>query len=103
MEAVNSVQFCCHTGYRVAQGQILGASELETLFQGLKLNGLHTDYSYVLTGYVSSLSFLNCLHDMILELKSVNTEMVYVCDPVLGDNGKMYVPALLQGKDDLFG
>lgn len=92
VEAINSVQFCCHTGYSAVQGQVLGARELIDLFDGLKKNDLHTDYSYVLTGYVSSLSFMQALYDMINELKSQNQNLVYVCDPVMGDDGKMYVP-----------
>lgn len=92
VEAINSVQFCCHTGYSAVQGQVLGASDLIALFDGLKKNGLHTDYSYVLTGYVSSLSFMQALYDLIHELKSLNPDLVYVCDPVMGDDGKMYVP-----------
>ena len=92
MDAINSVQLCCHTGYSVVKGQILGADDLTALYDGLKKNGLHKDYSYVLTGYVSSLSFMQTLHDLIHELKSLNPDLVYVCDPVMGDNGKMYVP-----------
>jgi pyridoxine kinase len=93
VEAINSVQFCCHTGYQSVTGQILDANDLLTLYDGLKKNGLHLDYSHVLTGYVSSLSFLKSLYDMIQELKSLNPDMVYVCDPVMGDNGKLYIPS----------
>ena len=28
-----------------------------------------------------------------LSLSQVNPDIVYVCDPVLGDHGKLYVPA----------
>ena len=31
------------------------------------------------------------------KLKSINPNLIYVCDPVLGDAGKLYVPAELVG------
>lgn len=92
VEAMNSVQLCCHTGYSVVKGQILGAADLEDLFDGLKQNGLHVDYSHILTGFVSSSSFMSALADTIRELKSANKKIQFVCDPVMGDEGKMYVP-----------
>lgn len=36
--------------------------------------------------------FLNKLADIIEELKTLNPDLIYLCDPVLGDNGKLYVP-----------
>ncbi len=41
-----------------------------------------------LTGYVGAKSFLEQLHSLVLELKANNKDMMFVCDPVMGDNGK---------------
>ena len=92
MDAINSVQLCCHTGYGSVRGQILESDDLNELYSGLKDNSLHLDYSYLLTGYVHSLSFMQSLHALVSELKGGNSGLKYICDPVMGDDGRMYVP-----------
>ncbi|EEC09100.1 pyridoxine kinase, putative, partial [Ixodes scapularis] len=91
VDFINSVQFSNHTGYPVYKGQVLNAEELVELYEGLKLNRINK-YSHVLTGYVASESFLNKVADIVQELKEDNPSLMYVCDPVMGDNGKLYVP-----------
>ncbi|XP_072369121.1 pyridoxal kinase-like isoform X1 [Scyliorhinus torazame] len=71
------------------------AAELQTLYEGLKLNDC-TRYDYVLTGYTRDTSFLDKVTEIIQELRRQNPKLVYVCDPVMGDkrngDGYMYVP-----------
>lgn len=91
VDAINSVQFSNHTGYEHVKGQVLKSSELEELMEGLRLNDIHR-YSHLLTGYVGDTSFLHAVVDVAKDLKKVNPRLIYVCDPVLGDNGQLYVP-----------
>ncbi|EYU44587.1 hypothetical protein MIMGU_mgv11b016125mg, partial [Erythranthe guttata] len=47
--------------------------------------------------YIGSVSFLNTVLKVVAKLRSINPELTYepflsVCDPVLGDEGKLYVP-----------
>ncbi|XP_030642170.1 pyridoxal (pyridoxine, vitamin B6) kinase a [Chanos chanos] len=91
VDSINSVQFSNHTGYEHWKGQVLTADELKVLYEGIKLNNVN-QYDYVLTGYTRDVSFLEMVVDIIQELKKINPKLVYVCDPVLGDNGSMYVP-----------
>ncbi|XP_055727421.1 pyridoxal kinase-like isoform X2 [Salvelinus fontinalis] len=44
------------------------------------------------TGYTRDTSFLETVVDIVQELKRLNPKLVYVCDPVMGDQGSMYVP-----------
>ncbi|XP_072470927.1 pyridoxal kinase [Notamacropus eugenii] len=96
IDTVNSVQFSNHTGYPYWKGQVLNSNELHELYEGLKLNNVNK-YDYVLTGYTRDKSFLAMVVDIIQELKQQNSNLVYVCDPVMGDKwngeGSMYVPA----------
>lgn len=55
------------------------------------LQGLHS----LMTGYIGSESFLNAIVEVIARVKKQNPELKYLCDPVLGDNGKFYVPERL--------
>uniref|UniRef100_F7DKA9 Pyridoxal kinase n=1 Tax=Monodelphis domestica TaxID=13616 RepID=F7DKA9_MONDO len=83
-------------GYSYWKGQVLNSDELHELYEGLKLNNVNK-YDYVLTGYTRDKSFLVMVVDIIQELKEQNPNLVYVCDPVMGDKwngeGSMYVPA----------
>ncbi|XP_064353153.1 pyridoxal kinase isoform X2 [Dromaius novaehollandiae] len=95
VDTVNSVQFSNHTGYAHWKGQVLNSDELHELYEGLKLNNVN-QYDYVLTGYTRDTSFLAMVVDIVQELKQQNSNLVYVCDPVMGDKwngeGSMYVP-----------
>lgn len=96
VDCINSVQFSNHTGYDHFKGQILDAEQLGQLFEGLVLNGLHKKYTHLLTGYIGSTSFLEKVAEVVKVLKDANPSLLYVCDPVMGDNGKLYVtPDLL--------
>jgi len=91
VHSINSVEFSNHTGYGNWKGNVLNSSELEDLMKGLKTNKLD-EFSHILTGYVGSPSFLEELAKSIQQLKQKNPETVYLCDPVMGDNGHLYVP-----------
>ncbi|XP_013117602.2 pyridoxal kinase [Stomoxys calcitrans] len=92
VDAINSVQFSNHTGYDVVKGQVLQEKELADLFDGLEKNGLLDCYSHLLTGYIGNGSFLRQVSKIVAKLRATNPNILYVCDPVMGDNGQMYVP-----------
>ncbi|KAJ8673649.1 hypothetical protein QAD02_004911 [Eretmocerus hayati] len=95
VDPINSVQLSNHTGYKVFKGQILNEDDLNVLIDGLIENDLD-HYTHLLTGYVGSASFLKRIAQVVHSLKQKNPKLVYVCDPVMGDNGKMYVPEELK-------
>ncbi|XP_065838024.1 pyridoxal kinase-like isoform X2 [Oscarella lobularis] len=96
VDFVNSVQLCSHTGYKHFKGQVLGSEDLKVLVDGLRSNKLLDDYTHLLTGYIGSKSFLEEVLSVVKELKENCPGLVYVCDPVMGDNGQLYVPADLK-------
>ncbi|KAM7268124.1 hypothetical protein ACFE04_010290 [Oxalis oulophora] len=91
VDPINSVQFSNHTGYPTFKGQVLNGEQLWDLIQGLEANQL-LHYTHLLTGYIGSVSFLDTVLEVVKKLRSVNPKLVYVCDPVMGDDGKLYVP-----------
>ncbi|XP_016920635.1 pyridoxal kinase [Apis cerana] len=94
-DAINSVQLSNHTGYNIFRGQVLNDKDLGDLIDGLAQNNL-IDYTHLLTGYVGSASFLRKIAEVVRMLKHKNPNLIYVCDPVMGDNGKLYVPEALE-------
>ncbi|KAJ6421094.1 hypothetical protein OIU84_028470 [Salix udensis] len=91
VDPVNSVQFSNHTGYPTFKGQVLNGHQLWELMEGLQANDL-LYYTHLLTGYIGSVSFLDTVLEVVKKLRSINPKLTYVCDPVLGDEGKLYVP-----------
>ncbi len=78
---------------------MLDGSNLESLIDGLERNGLLDDFSNsagsignILTGYIGSESFLIAVVNVVKKLKGLNPKCRYICDPVLGDMGRFYVP-----------
>ena len=53
----------------------------------------------MLTGYIGSSTFLEAIVNVVRKVKEHSPHLRYVCDPVLGDHGKYYVPPELA---DLF-
>jgi pyridoxine kinase len=92
VDPLHSVQLSNHTAYSAFKGQVLTGEDMSKIVDGLRTNGL-LSYSHILTGYVSSASFLRCIVSTVASIRAVNPSAVYVCDPVMGDHGKLYVPA----------
>jgi pyridoxine kinase len=95
VDPILSVQFSNHTGYGSFAGEVMTGDQLWSLVEGLETNGLLEGYTHLLTGYIGSASMLRTVARLVRKLRAYNPDLVYVCDPVLGDNGKMYVPAEL--------
>ncbi|XP_038209831.1 pyridoxal kinase [Zerene cesonia] len=91
VDAINTVQFSTHTGYKNIKGTVLKNEEMEELINGLVLNEVDY-YTHFLTGYSRSPDSLKQIAQIIKNLRVKNPGLVYVCDPVMGDNGKLYVP-----------
>lgn len=98
VDVINSVQFSNHTGHpKGFKGSVMNGDGLNTLLTGLDENGLLEDIQYVLTGYIGSATFLAAIRNIILKVKAGKPNFRYLCDPVLGDHGKFYVPPELVG------
>lgn len=96
VDQVNSVQFSNHTGYGAWEGEVLQGSQLLKLVDGMEENGILSDETgHILTGYIGSESFLRAVVTVVRKMKADNPQIRYVCDPVLGDIGRFYVPEQL--------
>lgn len=96
VDPINSVQFSNHTGYAKFTGRRLTGDELHELLDGMEMNDLLTDaHTHLLTGYIGSVSLLDAIVRVYERLRAAQSHperLVYVCDPVMGDLGKLYVP-----------
>lgn len=72
-------------------GGPVDASMLAALIDGLADDGLLGEIDAVLSGYVGTPEQVGVILDAVARIKAANPKAVFVCDPVLGDDGKLFV------------
>jgi pyridoxine kinase len=96
VDVINSVHFSNHTGYpHRFEGDVLNGAQLLSILMGLERNRLLEHVGHILTGYIGSESFLRSVIQVIQTVRKNRKDsqtVRYICDPVLGDMGKFYVP-----------
>ncbi|KAJ2321356.1 putative pyridoxal kinase [Coemansia sp. RSA 2611] len=92
VDVINTVQFSNHTGYNTVHGERFAAAHIRDLFAGLQANGLDRGYTHLLTGYMGTSDNVHAVSAMARQLGQTNPELTFVVDPVLGDDGALYVP-----------
>ncbi|KAH9739115.1 Pyridoxal kinase [Citrus sinensis] len=98
VDPIHSVQFSNHTGKLLI---LLLKNSLRTLRPDIWCESFnlykrrHKLVAQFSLGYIGSVSFLNTILQVVEKLRSINPNLIYVCDPVMGDEGKLYVPSEL--------
>jgi pyridoxine kinase len=92
VDSINTVQFSNHTRHPTYRGSVFDRNHLLDLLEGLEANNMLRDYTHVLTGYIGSSSILESTTKIIESIKRINPNVFVLVDPVLGDDGKFYVP-----------
>lgn len=72
-------------------GGPIPAETLAALFDGLAADGALAEIDAVLTGYLGTADQVGVILDTIGRIKTANPKAIFVCDPVLGDEGKLFV------------
>lgn len=83
-----------HTGYKQWKGTRVSAQEITDLWEGLKQSYLDK-FDMMLSGYVPGAAAVEAVGNVAKELrekaKAKPGSFFWVLDPVMGDNGKLYV------------
>ena len=93
-DVLNTLQYSNHAGYGSFAGEKLTGDQLYALLDGMHRNGLLAA-SHVLTGYMGSAEAIRAVLRALPLLRSARPDVQFWCDPVLGDNGRLYVPPAL--------
>lgn len=72
-------------------GGALPAATLASILDGLAEDGLFAEIDAVLTGYLGQADHAAVIVDAVARIKAANPKALFVCDPVLGDEGKLFV------------
>ncbi|EJU03862.1 bud site selection protein 16 [Dacryopinax primogenitus] len=90
VDVINTVQFSNHSGYGRLKGTRTDADQLANILHGLEENGLLRP-GRLLTGYVPGAAALMVVAELARKLRDRNPELIYLLDPVMGDDNKIYV------------
>jgi pyridoxine kinase len=85
--AVPTTLLSNHPIYPTMRGRVLDADLVADLLKGLEERGLIEAANAVLTGYLGSAENGAVIADFIARAKARNPALLYVCDPVIGDEG----------------
>ncbi|MCJ1331502.1 putative pyridoxal kinase [Thelotrema lepadinum] len=90
VSALNTVHFSNHTGYKQVKGTKATAQEILDIYRGLQQSNL-TDFDFLLSGYAPGAEAVNAIGSIVKDLRSRSESLFWVMDPVMGDNGQLYV------------
>lgn len=88
VSVINTVQFSNHTGYGQWKGEIFSDAHIRDVFAGIRDRGILLSYDALLTGYLGSSEIGAAIVDILNELKAARGDLLYCCDPVIGDTGR---------------
>ncbi len=89
--AVNTVQFSNHPGHGDWTGRVGTGAEVTALIDGIERRGAFARCDAVLSGYMGDVSVATSVLDAVGRVRLANPAMLYCCDPVIGDGGRVYV------------
>ncbi|ORY19477.1 Ribokinase-like protein [Clohesyomyces aquaticus] len=95
VSAINTVHYSNHTAYKQVKGTKTTAQQIQDLYEGLQQSNLN-NFDLLLTGYMPSAETVQAVGKIGRNLKfNASTKpgsFFWVLDPVMGDNGKLYIP-----------
>ncbi len=85
---VMTVQLAHHTGHGSLRGGPLPLDNLTAVLSGLEALSVLKDCRAVLSGYLGSAALGEVVAEAVSAVKQANPEALYLCDPVMGDQGR---------------
>ncbi|MEO0961614.1 MAG: pyridoxal kinase [Pseudomonadota bacterium] len=89
--AIPTVLLSHHPGHGTPAGRGTPAAEIEALLDNLWTGGWMDQVTAVMTGYFTSNDQIDAAANTISRLKHAKPDLPVLIDPILGDNGTVYV------------
>lgn len=89
--AVDTVTFSNHPAHGAHTGRIRTETELRELIEGLSAGGRLGRCEALLSGYLGRAANGAAALESLAALRAANPAALYLCDPVMGDRGALYV------------
>ena len=77
------------------KGASVSAKTVEAVLEGIDAQGVLGQCDGILSGYLGEPETAEVLGDAVKRFKQQNPELLYCCDPVMGDDGRVYVDKAL--------
>lgn len=90
--SIPTVSLAYHPGHGPTAPLVTAASDLTAHLTSLAHSKWCGEIGLIMTGYLGDAEQAHALAAAIGELKQVNPSLLYICDPVMGDAGGLYVP-----------
>ena len=88
---LDTLQFSNHTAAKGWTGDVFPADCVNRLVNGLAVCSGLENCDGVLSGYLGAKATGEAVLNTVKRVKDVNADAFYCCDPVMGDNGTLYV------------
>ena len=85
--AVPTTLLSNHPHYPTMRGRVLDAKFVRDLLIGVEERGLVSTCKVLITGYLGSAEIAAVVIDFVRRAKARNPNLLYLCDPVMGDTG----------------
>jgi pyridoxine kinase len=89
--AVPTTLLSNHPRYPSLRGRVLESDLVADLLKGVEERGLVDEAAVLVTGYLGSPGNAAVIADFVERALTRNAKLVYLCDPVIGDDGRVYV------------
>ena len=89
--AVPTALLSNHPRYPTVRGRVLDAEFVSDLLLGVEERGLIERAAVLITGYLGSPANADAVADFAERALRRNPKLVYLCDPVIGDDERVYV------------
>lgn len=89
--AVPTTLLSNHPRYPSLRGRVLESDLVADLLRGVEERGLVDEAAVLVTGYLGSPGNAAVVADFVERALTRNAKLVYLCDPVIGDDGRVYV------------
>lgn len=89
--AVPTTLLSNHPRYPTLRGRVLETELVADLLKGVEERGLVDEAAVLVTGYLGSPGNAAVIADFVGRALTRNSKLVYLCDPVIGDDGRVYV------------
>lgn len=89
--AVPTTLLSNHPRYPSLRGRVLETELVADLLMGVEERGLVEEAAVLVTGYLGSVGNAAVIADFVGRALTRNSKLVYLCDPVIGDDGHVYV------------
>jgi pyridoxine kinase len=89
--AVPTTLLSNHPRYPTVRGRVLESALVADLLLGIEERGLVEEAAVLVIGYLGSKANADVVADFVVRARARNSKLLFLCDPVIGDDGKVYV------------